>query len=342
MPVVFKRLSAAVGLGLLVSLTACHAQAPVLSGPAERVEAPVVAGHQAHGSVSLRVLWPVRAAYRTQAIPANANSIVLEVLSEDGAKLLARGVVERPPGGALVSEATLDEVPAASNLLVRVTAYLDEKPGLGSPVLALGTARVNVLPSSVSVIEIELTALNGPIITSMPANSGPNTFILVSGSNFDSDTPVSVTFGGVPSPQILGGGSGAPLQVLVPENALDGPLVVTANGVAGAGAFPFRIIRKLALSPDSAPVSVGVPVSLNAVFALSAKTASGDAIPNPVVTSWSCGYVVQPGGVEDKENPLPALPSVTADGVLTASQAGTFRVSAWAGSVEATADIVVN
>lgn len=318
-------------IGALVAsalIGACHM---IPAAPTEHAAAPTAgAPAMPTGDVSLTVLWPPRPAYHAQVIPTNANSLKFEIMTADGSTIYDSALVQRPQDGSLISNALLRDIPATDSLKVVATAYLEQLPGVGSTVLASGSAPVTVLPSTEVTVRVTLDALNGPRITSLPANTGPNTFITITGENFYGETGLGVTIGGVPSPIVTPSMDGTSVEALVPQNAVDGPVVVTANGVSATSAGSLRIIRSLSLSPATSTGRANVPVTLQ----VTARDASNSVIPGPNVT-WSYSEL----GPMPAGDPPP--PSTLNDGVFTPLSTGSFRVSVTAGLVQATADVRV-
>lgn len=318
-------------LGTAALVAACQTVVPSAMQPVpDAVQA--VAGET--GKVSLTVLWPARAPYQTQEIPTNANSLVFEILDATETRL-AGTTVTRPSNGELVSEVSLGNLPAGTDLTARVRAYQDEQPGLGSTILAEGSSAITVQPSTVTVVTITLTASTRPIITSMPANAGPNSYITLQGSHFTGETDPEVTFGGIPSPYVFFVGND--LRVLVPGNAKSGRVVVTANGVSGQSGTELQIIRSLQVTPSPTQGVVGQPVT----FTLAAADEDAKGIADPDVT-WACSYLHSAGGEDkDKDTPGPTPSTAIVNGVFTPSLAGNYRITVSAGTTQATVDLSV-
>ncbi|MNY20518.1 hypothetical protein D3C86_1540000 [compost metagenome] len=170
-----------------------------------------------------------------------------------------------------------------------------------------------------------------PEILAMPANGAPLSSIVIDGSGFEGwGQPVEVRFGGMLAAYVSG--SDSRLSVVVPSDADDGPVTVKADGLTATSSESFRVIRGLALSPETTVASAGTPIS----YALSAIDRHGVSIPEPnVAWFFEQTYPILP--------PPPGAPASTLlDGLFTPGSTGSYEIRVVAGRLVATASVTVN
>lgn len=280
------------------------------------------------GTVVLTVIWPERR-YAAQAIPLRTNALRVQVFDSSD-QSLASTLLTRPGSGAVPTTTSLS-VPAGANRRIVVKAFQEETPGFDSTPIAEGSTTLTVQPSTEVTADLALVPVTMPAIATAPTNAGPLSVITLTGSNFEGwGQPVEVRFGGVLSPHVAG--TSTQLTVVVPAEAEDGPLTVTADGLTATNEFSFRLIKDLSLSPQSAVASAGQAVD----FVLAALDRSSASIPTPNVT-W---------GFEQTYPLLPPAsgspPTTLVGGRFTPGATGSFEIRVSAGSLRATASVTVN
>ncbi|HEY9899571.1 MAG TPA: IPT/TIG domain-containing protein [Pantanalinema sp.] len=281
------------------------------------------------GTLRLSILWPERRDYRTLAIPLRTNAITVQVL-DVAEHRLAEAVITRPQAGTWVTTANLT-VPAGADRRVVVKAFQEQVPGFDSVPIAQGDVTVTVEPSQEVTADLALVPQTMPEIASIPSSGAPLSTVVITGSGFKGwGQPVEVRFGGSLAPYVSG--NETQLTAVVPTQAEDGPITVTADGLTVTSAQGFRVIRALALSPETAVASAGAPID----YLLGATDKLGVPIPNPVVTWFfqqTCPVLSLPGE---------ATPSTLLDGLFTPGSTGSYEIRATAGSLIATASVTVN
>ncbi|MNL69639.1 hypothetical protein D3C87_1945280 [compost metagenome] len=107
---------------------------------------------------------------------------------------------------------------------------------------------------------------------------------------------------------------------------------MTADGLSVTSALSVRIIRGLALSPETLVVSAGTRIA----YLVSATDKHGDPIPAPSV-GWffEQTFPLLPP-------PADATPSTLLDAHFTPGSTGSYEVRVVAGSLVATASVTVN
>lgn len=327
----------AASLAALLGLVACAPLNPPTSISAlppdtgvSSHEQNVSEGPTATGTVTLTIKWPERPDYATQVIPLRTNSLVLQIKNASGS-LVAETTVVRPNGGSLLTTASLD-APAGTGQRIDVKAYTEQTPSFDSVPIAQGSAlNVAIAPSTQQSLRISLVPTAAPVVTRVPANAGPLSYVTIEGTNFDGwGGEVKVYFGGVLSPYVTG--SSTTLTAQVPSNAVNGPISVQADGVTGTSTDSCLIIRSLGLSPAEATTSVGTPLDYTAT----ALDASGSSIPSPGV-SWS----YQTKGTAPLPGSSPPPPTTLTNGRFTAGSTGSFEIRISAGTVIATTSVTV-
>ncbi|MBU6427548.1 MAG: hypothetical protein KGR26_00920 [Cyanobacteria bacterium REEB65] len=232
------------------------------AGAAARANAsrtvPAPAAPRYLGTLTLLVRWPDRPTdgapgLQTQTLPLSTNALVVTVSSPSGTPVVPTVTQTRPASGSL-SQITVSDIPAANGLSVDVKAYSDAVVTATSSVVAEGTAVVNIQPSQDSAASVALVPTNVPAISAFSVNSGvPGDTVTLSGLNLGllPASTISVAFAGATASAVTPLSSTS-VQVIVPQGATTGNVVVVNDGVTSASNAVFWVPQSIAITAATA------------------------------------------------------------------------------------------
>ena len=315
----------------LAALTACSAPANAPGGtragtlPLTGASLPAGAAQATAtqtGQLVVRVMWP----RRIQTIPYSTNLLDLAVQDAAGATVASASLQEST--GQTTSLATLT-VPAG-------TISLDASAYASATLVASGTATASVPVNRQVAANLALVPVYLPTIATLSANAGPGALLWITGSNFGAsrNVPISVTFDGIPSPEVWAVDNGD-LEAMVPSSGFSsGSVVVTADAVQSApSAQTFTLLTGLSpLSTDSATLSVGQTLDL-------AVTASDSA---GVVTDPWIPWSLNPASANMADLASGSFSAATGSAtIFTAAATGSGILTVRSGFLISTASLVV-
>lgn len=239
-------------------LTAPVSAADPLTAPSEEAAAP----EAGYGWLNLTIRWPEPApGYAIALLPTTTQAVVVTVKTASGAAVGAPVIISRAAGATKVTKSI--RVEAGSNLSVKVEAYREASPILGTSVpIAHNSGVVNVTRSKVSPLPLTLEPVYVPTVEGFNSNVGRvDGIVTIHGKNFGSGnvpTPV-VTFNGVPSTSVIRS-SDTLLMAAVPTGALTGNVVVKADGVPSTSQATFWVLSSFVIeaprqSWDNGPIN---------------------------------------------------------------------------------------
>ena len=311
-------LSGSLAAGL--ALVACSVPAGSPGSPAPKTLFPDPAAARPTGQLLVRVAWP----REVQTIPYSTNLIDVTVADSLGNTLATAAISQST--GQTTSQETLT-VPAGD---ISVGA----KGFAGSTLVGQGSATGSVTVNREAQVALSLNPVYVPTVSSFPPNAGPGALIDITGADFGESrhVPLSVTFGGVSSPEAWAVDDND-IEAMVPSGFASGSVVVTADGVPSTPSpGTFCLLSGLSgLSTPSATLSVNQQLNLS----LTASDAAGP-VSDPYVT-WR---VLAGSNVSAMASG--SFSSATgSQTVFTALATGSGVLAAESGSLMATASLVV-
>ncbi|MBO9541949.1 hypothetical protein J7643_15280 [bacterium] len=225
-----------------------------------------VASSLARSEVAIVIRWPLRA----QAIPTNTQRLRFDLTGPVTQTVL----IDRPPGAAPVSEATMSvDVGAGYSLSVKAYAA-SEMPGAEPDrLVAQGqtTEPFEVLANQVARVKVALVPTDVPRITAIAGDhGGPGSYLEI--SCLTAEPLPSFRFGGVVSAQVSRLDEGR-FSVRVPEGAGSGAIVPIAAGVEGDAFGYFTVLSEIGIEPATKTVSLG------AGWPFTAEATSAEGVP---------------------------------------------------------------
>lgn len=293
-------------------------------------------------SLLLRVQWPKRdlPGFSAAAIPTSTNALVVTISGAGRPDIVK--TITRPAGPAVDPVVTRIDMPEGNDLTVDVKAYRESTPAPGAAnFIAHGTVAIpQALAGKLVNVSVTLDAKFAPKITKLSAYGSPTgENIAITGMNFGSgDTPIAVKFGGQKGleadPATLIRKSDTEIVVRVPAQAVTGPLVVEADGIASPEDTNFWVML------PGADLKISVAGNYDGTI-LSAGATASIAVQENIAYRFPNGkteadFTGKPGRVYKVIDPAVAdvLVGTSLEDVLRAKAGGSTRLQASVGLVQ--------